>query len=289
MKRCLVLVLLLAAVLPLRGQDYDAALDRFAAITNECQRLKARIEEGETVEEAALKRLMAELNLLQKELQGDSRRSMTSAQQERYRLILACYREGKMVPASALQAATLQTGLTAGDTAALSHPESHPEGPPAGRGFRGFVTGTASWPLEGGLAAGFMRPQGFWGGAIFRLSGNARYPRWALDAASDGSSGSGFIWTSGNARSSRFTATVDAILRPLPAPVGLYVGAGYGFSRTFWQTTEGAWARITDQSVSGPAVDLGILCARGHLILSAGATTLAFRTVSGTVGLGYRF
>ena len=49
MKRCLVLILLLAAVLPLRGQDYDAALDRFASITNECQRLKARIEEGENL------------------------------------------------------------------------------------------------------------------------------------------------------------------------------------------------------------------------------------------------
>ena len=113
MKRCLVLILFLAAVLPLRGQDYDAALDRFASITNECQRLKARIEEGENLQEGTLDRVIAELRLLQKELQGGTK-TMSSAQKERYRLILKCYREGKMVPASALHADSIQAGISAG-------------------------------------------------------------------------------------------------------------------------------------------------------------------------------
>ena len=117
MKRCLVLILLLAAVLPLRGQDYDAALDRFASITNECQRLKARIEEGENLQEGTLDRVIAELRLLQKELQGGSK-TMSSAQKERYRLILKCYREGKMVPASALHADSIQAGQRASPSGA---------------------------------------------------------------------------------------------------------------------------------------------------------------------------
>ena len=288
MKRCLVLILLLAAVLPLRGQDYDAALDRFASITNECQRLKARIEEGENLQEGTLDRVIAELRLLQKELQGGTK-TMSSAQKERYRLILKCYREGKMVPASALHADSIQAGISAGQPSALPHPAPRPEGHRPGPDSHGFVMATASWPLEGGLAAGFLRPAGKWGGAFLRASGNARYPSHTLTATSDGASGAGFIWTNGNTRSSRLTATVDAIWFLLPVPVGLYTGGGYGFSSIYWQTTDGSWAHITDKSVSGPAVDLGILYARRHLILSAGATTIAFRTVSGTIGIGYQF
>ena len=288
MKRCLVLILLLAAVLPLRGQDYDAALDRFASITNECQRLKARIEEGENLQEGTLDRVIAELRLLQKELQGGSK-TMSSAQKDRYRLILQCYQEGKMVPASALHANSIQAGITAGQPGALSHTKPRSDGHRPGPDSHCFMMATASWPLEGGLAAGFLRPTGKWGGAFLRASGNACYPSHSLTATSDGASGAGFIWTNGNSRSSRFVAMVDAAWFLLPAPVGLYTGGGYGFSRTYWQTTDGSWARITDKSVSGPAVDLGILYARRHLILSAGATTIAFRTVSGTVGIGYQF
>lgn len=288
MKRCLVLILLLAAVLPLRGQDYDAALDRFASITNECQRLKARIEEGENLQEGTLDRVIAELRLLQKELQGGTK-TMSSAQNERYRLILKCYREGKMVPASALHADSIQAGISAGQPGALSHSEPRPNGQRPGSSSHFFVMATASWPLEGGLAAGFLRPAGKWGGAFLRASGNAWYPSPTLTATSDGASGSGFIWTNGNTRSSRFIATVDAVWFLFPAPIGLYTGGGYGFSRTYWQTTDGPWARITDKSVSGPAVDLGILYARRHLVLSAGATTIAFRSISGTVGIGYQF
>ena len=288
MKRYLVFILFFTAVFQLRGQDFDAALDRFASITNECQQLKARIEAGETLQDNTLDRLYAELRLLQKELQGGSR-SMSSTQKERYRLILECYQDGKMVPASALYADSLQTGITTTHPSTLSHPEHRSEGHLAGRDQRYFVMATASWPLEGGLMAGFMNPFRKWGGAFFRISGNAWYPSHTRNAASDGSSDSGFIWTNGNARSSLLTVTVDAIWFLSPAPVGLYTGGGYGFSHTFWQTTDGSWAHITDKSIPGPAVDLGVIYARRHLTVSVGATTLAFRTVSGMVGIGYRF
>lgn len=288
MKRCLVLILLILAALPLWGQDYDAALDRFASITNECQRLKARIEEGENLQEGTLDRVIAELRLLQKELQGGTK-TMTPSQKERYRLILKCYQDGKMVPTSALHADSIQAGISASQPGALSHSEPRADGQRPGSGSHCFVMATASWPPEGGLAAGFLRPTGKWGGAFLRASGNAWYPSHTLTATSDGASGSGFIWTNGNTRNSRFIATVDAVWFLLPAPVGLYTGGGYGFSRTYWQTTDGPWARITDKSVSGPAVDLGFLYARRHLVLSAGATTIAFRSISGTVGIGYQF
>ena len=288
MKRCFLLILSLVIALPLRGQDYDAALDRFASITNDCQQLKARIEERENLQEGTQDRVIAELRLLQKELQSGNK-TMSSAQKERYRLILNCYQEGKMVPASALHASSLQAGVTADQPSAFPHPEPRMDGQIPGPARRWFVMATASWPLEGGFAAGFTRSSGRWGGAFLRASGNAWYPAHPLTATSDGVSGDGFIWTNGNTRSSRLTATVDAIWFLLPVPVGLYTGGGYGFSSTYWQTTDGSWAHITDKSVSGPAVDLGILYARRHLILSAGAPTIAFRTVSCTIGIGYQF
>lgn len=288
MKRCLVLILLFIAVLPLRGQDYDAALDRFAAITNECQRLKARIEEGEDLQESTLDSVIAELRLLQKELQGGSK-TMSSAQKDRYRLILKCYQEGKMVPVSALHADSVQSGITDGQPSALSHPEPRLGREIAGTDTHCFFMATASWPLEGGLAMGFMRPGRKWGGAFLHASGDAWYPKFSLTATSDGTSGTGFIWTNGNTRYSRFTGTVDAIWFLFPGPVGLYTGGGYGFTRTFWQTTDNTWALISDKSVSGPTAELGIIYSHRHFILSAGATTIAFRTISCMVGFGYCF
>jgi len=288
MKHRLVLILLFIAILPLRGQDYDAALDRFASITNECLRLKARIEEGENLHEGVLKHVFTELRLLQKELEGGSK-IMSSAQKERYRLILECYQKGKMVPVSALHADFVQSSIPEGLPSALSHPEPRPGGQSARTVPHWFAMATASWPMQGGWAAGFMRPSGKWGGAFLRASGNTWYPSHTPTATSDGTSGNGFIWTNGNTRSSRFTATVDAIWYLFPAPVGLYTGGGYGFTRIFWQMTDGSWAHITDKSISGPTVDLGVLYTRRHLVLSAGTTTIAFRTFSGTVGIGYQF
>ena len=154
-----------------------------------------------------------------------------------------------MVPVSALHADSVQSGISVGQPSTLSHPGPHPGGQPARTAHCWFAMATASWPMQGGWAAGFMRPPGKWGGAFLRTSGNAWYPSHTPTATSDGVSGDGFIWTNGITHSSRLTATVDAIWFLFPAPVGLYTGGGYGFTRTFWQMTDGSWAHIIDKSI----------------------------------------
>lgn len=291
MKRFLVILLLCFPAFLLRAQGYDAALDRFAAITKECQRLKARLDEGKTIPERTLEGLLDELRAMQRDLQK-ARGSMTPAQKDRYQLILKCYREGKMVPESALQSAVSRTSEAwdEGESGLLSGRTRVVAGHPAGPGTRAFVMATGSWPLQGGLVVGFVLPSG-WGTGV-RFSGNGIYPKRTLSANSTGEADGGFIWATGAVRHSRLAGTIDLVWcpsRPGPVSAGLYGGAGYGFDRTFWQTSGGDWALIQDLSVAGPAFDLGILCFRRHLAVSLGLTTLSFRTLSGTVGVGYRF
>lgn len=294
MKRALLILALFLTVLPLRAQDYDAALDRFAAITNECLRLKARLNEGETLPANALDGIQGELRSLQKDLQQASR-SMSPAQKDRYRTILACYREGRMVPESALTATDAPLGNVIQETASrdeleqvLRALEGRISDPVLDRA-KTFLLATASFPLEGGLTIGHVRSH--WGGYL-HASGNGFYPSGTIDARSDGSSGDGFIWTNGSARTGRFCATAGAVWLPNPyryTSIGLYAGAGYGFARLHWQTTDGIWARITDKSVTGPAIECGGILFHRHFALSAGISTIAFRTLSFTAGIGIDF
>ena len=294
MKRVLLILASFLAVLPLRAQDYDAALDRFAAITNDCLRLKARLHAGEALSAQALEGILDELRSLQQDLQLASG-SMSPAQKDRYKAILQCYRDNRMVPESALSTTDPPPGNAVqekGSRQKQVQERPDQEVPPfdlARLRNKTFLLATASFPLEGGLTAGHVR--GRWGGFL-HASGNGFYPSGTIDALSDGSSGEGFIWTSGAARTGRFSATAGVIWLPNPyryTPVGLYAGAGYGFSRLHWQTTDNTWARITDRSATGPDLECGVLLFHRHLALSAGVSTLAFRTVSFTAGLGIRF
>ena len=74
----------------------------------------------------------------------------------------------------------------------------------------------------------------------------------------------------------------------------LYAGAGYGQRTVFWQDKSDNWAKVTDRTSNGIAVEAGVIysflnTSARNLSLSAGVHTINFKTVGFTLGIGVNF
>lgn len=66
-------------------------------------------------------------------------------------------------------------------------------------------------------------------------------------------------------------------------------GIGYGCRKMAWEDVAGNWALVSDWSHSGMAAELGAVVSVRKLALSAGISTVAFRTAAFTCGVGVKF
>lgn len=80
--------------------------------------------------------------------------------------------------------------------------------------------------------------------------------------------------------------------------INLYAGAGYSNRNVYWQTTSNQWAEVTDRSSKGIALEAGIIYSpvvdksnteKPGIILSAGLSTISFKTIGLTIGIGLSF
>ncbi|MBR6465673.1 MAG: hypothetical protein IKS82_04480 [Bacteroidales bacterium] len=74
----------------------------------------------------------------------------------------------------------------------------------------------------------------------------------------------------------------------------LYAGAGYGQRTVYWQDKSENWAKVTDRTSSGVAVEAGVIysflnTSARNLSLSAGINTINFKTLGFTIGIGVNF
>jgi len=138
-----------------------------------------------------------------------------------------------------------------------------------------------------GLSGGFM--YGRIGGyasvrSNFQFDNEVSY-----SCLSDGSMPSkGMFWSSGEVRQSNLTVSAG-ILAGLDRWASLYAGAGYGWRKIAWEDVDGAWAEVSDISHEGLAVDAGLIFTIHRLALSAGVSTISFKTVSFNLGIGICF
>lgn len=70
---------------------------------------------------------------------------------------------------------------------------------------------------------------------------------------------------------------------------GLYLGAGYGKREVYWQTTDYQWVKYNPDSYSGVSAEVGLFGSIYGVTLSAGISTIAFKYMEMTVGVGYIF
>ena len=117
----------------------------------------------------------------------------------------------------------------------------------------------------------------------------------SFDCLSDGTTATGFIWTSGRESSGAMSVSAGlsyALLTshgPGTLSLRLYAGAGYGGRTVLWEDVSGRWARVSDLSPSGLCADAGLLLDYGHLSLMAGLSTISFQTLGFELGLGFLF
>lgn len=91
---------------------------------------------------------------------------------------------------------------------------------------------------------------------------------------------------SGNKSTSRFGATAGLVLR-ISDPIYAYIGGGYGFRNVFWELENGTWAKCTDDSYQGIAIDAGLMLHFDGFGLSLGVQTIGVNYLEAKIGIGY--
>ncbi len=91
---------------------------------------------------------------------------------------------------------------------------------------------------------------------------------------------------SGQKSTSRLGATAGMVIR-IYDPLYAYVGGGYGFRNVFWQLGNGSWAKCTDDSYQGIALDAGLMLHFKGFGFSLGVQTIGVKYLEAKIGVGY--
>ena len=109
---------------------------------------------------------------------------------------------------------------------------------------------------------------------------------------SDGTTGTGYLWTTGRERVGSTCFTVGgsyAVLSRQGNDLRVFAGAGIGRKTVLWEDASGHWVRVEDLSLSGMPANIGILFDLGQFSLMAGLSTLSFTDVLFESGVGFLF
>lgn len=98
----------------------------------------------------------------------------------------------------------------------------------------------------------------------------------------------GHIWTNGASKRSRLVVTAGGMLRASRWCYP-YVGVGYGSRGLYWKDFQGEWAKVTDKSCAGVALDAGVALKFGKVSLTMGVNNTAFKYTEAEVGIGVMF
>jgi len=264
---------------------YDIALDKYEAICDECIRLRQKMLAGEAVPENAISSLVSELAALRKVLSG-AEGDMSLAQRERFNRIRRHYNEAMGISEVEEENVTDSVAVEVhapADTAKTTVVElTKVERKPMS------IMALAVAEVYPEFSAGAMGAitRGRFGGYV-KFRSNFNKVASSYEALSDGTSGSSYLWTTGQKKSSVLNISAGAM-----ANFGHfypYVGVGYGLRKVYWEDNEGLWAEITDLSHKGLCIDAGTVFSYEMLALSAGVTLIPSGYAAFEIGLGVRF
>lgn len=292
MKRFISYFLALCLCTALCAQSWDAALDQYEQISDECILLRQRSQGGEKVSASSLMPLLGRLASLRKNLQNSGGK-MSPAQKQRFESIRNRYDRAFGEPRTVTGVFLKSPDPLLGKMVLPPVPETDRPGPaPVYAPVPGYLplrystvvfAGIPDWSLGVMAAVSKGRWGGFLKGAFPLQSQSAGY-----DCFSDGTTATGYIWTSGKEKVSRFSITAGATYAAWPF-LALYAGAGYGSRSILWEDASARWANVRDKHARGLAVDAGVLLSYGHFLLMAGVSATGFRPVTAEVGAGCFF
>ena len=278
---------------------WDAALDRYERICNQCIDLRQRSLSGEAVPAASVAGLLGQLASLRSTLQ-EAAGSMTPSQRARFESIRLRYAEAfaaperpsislespEKLPSFAPGTAVTEDIILLHDFAAPVSREMTARSRPRLSG--GLVVFAALPPVRPGLAArlDLGRP------GLFIKASWLPAPEGSYSCLSDGTAGDGFIWTTGNERSGAFSASAGlsyALIQGKTFSMRIYAGAGYGELAVRWEDASGRWADVSDLARRGLVLDGGAFWDFGHITVMTGVSCLSHSTPCLEAGVGYFF
>lgn len=277
----------------LHAQSWDAALDQYEQISEECIRLRQKSLSGEKVSGNALVPLLNQLATLRKSLQTAGG-NMNVEQKRRFESIRNRYDVafGVRKPVEAVFYKEPDPILSQASMPPV--PETDRPSPEPVR--KAFEVPVSPIRVSAILFAGIpdLNPglllavsKGRWGGFL-KGSSTVTAVRPSYSCYADGTTDTGYIWTSGKEAVKRFSITAGGTFSPLSF-LSVYAGAGYGARRLFWEDAAGEWATVRDRCVSGITVDAGFLFSWRHLSVMAGASAIGLKAFSAELGIGFRF
>lgn len=294
-------LLLVLLTLPSAAQsgDWDSALDRYESICNQCIRLRQMSLEGENVSISAFTDLLSQLSDLRNILQVASGQ-MSASQRIRFQSIRLLYANSGRETLTTLPQMDMSGVLS--DAARISNHDFSSLTAPIPQ-YNTYLPEPSVLPLKPVIRPGVMvyavlpdlQP-----GLMFRMD-IGRYGFYVKGSVpvnsmkpdfyckSDGTTDSGFIWTTGKEKTGHISVTAGGTLS-LMKYLRLYAGAGYGKRSVLWEDASGLWAEVKDLSAPGLTIDAGLLLLDDCAVsLMVGVSTLSFRTLSLELGAGFCF
>lgn len=278
---------------------WDAALDRYERICDQCIDLRQRSLSGEAVPAASVAELLGQLASLRSTLQEAAGR-MTPSQRARFESIRLRYAEAftsQDRPSISLESHEKLPSFSPGFVVSEGIIPLRDPAPPVSREVTarprprlsgGLVAFAALPPVRPGLAArlDLGRP------GLFVKASWLPAPEGSYTCLSDGTAGDGFIWTTGNECSGAFSASAGlsyALIQGKAFSMRIYAGAGYEKLAVRWEDASGRWADISDLARRGLVLDGGAFWDFGHITVMTGVSCLPHSTPCLEAGVGYAF
>ena len=291
---------------------WDAALDWYEQLCGKCARWREQIARGASVPRDSLTLMMKELASVKENLR-EARGRMTPGQRLRFETIHERFTSGWMrrETGSSLPTIRVETPPLAVVPAADIPVSPLPEGvgvpvnaraggqsisqklsrAPVSLGFiAGITAGVYPDFSVGGLAGITLNDWGL----FLKGRSNFRTQRTTYDCRSDGTTAEGYFWSGNEKTTLRHQLTLD-VSYVVARPVSLYLGAGYGVRTLCWMDSAQSWARVSDRSFRGLALEAGVLLhpiARGRargLTFLLGGSRLHGDFFDAEAGLCWRF
>lgn len=299
-RHILALLFLLVQVFCLSAQEgasVDADLDRYEVLCGMCMDLRTRVSAGEQVSRSEAQAFINRFLSLNRELKAKEA-EMNPSQRRRFVSIGQWFSTG-VKP---------QEHLPVAEVAPFMHNErirslSCIDGPmipdvsdlasvvepavPDRSDLDVFLLAELSVPsMSYGIRAGLMVSR-FGGYASFRS--DFRPSDCEYSCMSDGAMpGGGMFWPSGSTRASAMCVNAGLLVQTL-SWLTAYAGAGYGRCSNMWQDVDGKWAQVSDISYKGLSAEAGLILTWKMLGVSAGLSSISFKTLDFSFGLGIRF
>lgn len=317
-------------------RKWDDALDRYERICAQCIDLRTRAQQGERIPSGSVTELLSQLKELRLTLQ-DAQGKMSLSQRLRYESIRLRYAE--LTPSGASEVSS-QSPAHSDNGIPKDWPPQRwrlfalPGGPdlsaPAPQVASSFIGGmdlaepNPEWlmrklwleqsrkpsPLHYEILALAGLPEGYGGLMVscgrgrwrgyFKPTATLHFTHPSLTCRSDGTTASGYIWTTGKERTTRYSCTAGVTYRPLRW-LNVYAGAGYGFRDVLWESDSHGWAQVEDYRLRSLAWDAGVVVRPANILypqktlfssaicLMVGVSGLGLHPCSLEVGVGLSF